>query len=169
MILVTVGTHEQPFDRLIRAVDTLIEKEVITDEVIFQIGYGQYLPQYGAYSRMFSSERMHVLTEEADVLITHGGPFSFMSWVEAGRVPILVPRQKQYDEHVNDHQLHFARMLEQRGEGVLVVENIEELGKVIRCYPELSRKKKRDKQMTTGCSGENFLMGFKKEMDELLR
>ena len=38
MIFVTVGTHEQPFDRLIKELDTLIEKKVITETVIAQIG-----------------------------------------------------------------------------------------------------------------------------------
>ena len=39
MIFVTVGTHEQPFNRLIEEVDRLVETGVITDEVFIQTGY----------------------------------------------------------------------------------------------------------------------------------
>ena len=36
MIFVTVGTHEQPFNRLLEYVDKLKEQKVITEEVIMQ-------------------------------------------------------------------------------------------------------------------------------------
>ena len=38
MIFVSVGTHEQPFNRLVKAVDDLKKDGVITDEVIIQTG-----------------------------------------------------------------------------------------------------------------------------------
>ena len=39
MIFVTVGTHEQPFNRLIEEIDRLRQEGVITDEVQMQTGY----------------------------------------------------------------------------------------------------------------------------------
>ena len=39
MIFVTVGTHEQPFDRLIRKVDELKENGIIQEDVIIQTGF----------------------------------------------------------------------------------------------------------------------------------
>ena len=39
MIFVTVGTHEQPFNRLIQKVDELKRDGIIKDEVIIQTGY----------------------------------------------------------------------------------------------------------------------------------
>lgn len=38
MIFVTVGTHEQPFNRLIQKVDELKRDGVIKDDVIIQTG-----------------------------------------------------------------------------------------------------------------------------------
>ena len=38
MIFVTVGTHEQPFDRLICRVDELVESGAIREEVYIQTG-----------------------------------------------------------------------------------------------------------------------------------
>jgi UDP-N-acetylglucosamine transferase subunit ALG13 len=45
MILVTVGTHNQPFDRLLKEIDRLVEQEEIKDKVIAQIGYSKYKPR----------------------------------------------------------------------------------------------------------------------------
>lgn len=39
MIFVTVGTHEQPFNRLIQKVDKLKRDGVIKDDVIIQTGF----------------------------------------------------------------------------------------------------------------------------------
>ena len=38
MIFVTVGTHEQPFNRLVKAVDELKRDGVITEDVISKPG-----------------------------------------------------------------------------------------------------------------------------------
>ena len=39
MIFVTVGTHEQPFNRLIQRIDELKRDGVIKDDVIIQTGF----------------------------------------------------------------------------------------------------------------------------------
>lgn len=39
MIFVTVGTHEQPFNRLIQKVDELKRDGIIKDDVIIQSGF----------------------------------------------------------------------------------------------------------------------------------
>ena len=39
MIFVTVGTHEQPFNRLIQKVDELKRDGIIKDDVIIQTGF----------------------------------------------------------------------------------------------------------------------------------
>ena len=46
MIFVTVGTHEQPFDRLVKAVDELKRDGIITEEVIMQTRFSIYEPKY---------------------------------------------------------------------------------------------------------------------------
>lgn len=39
MIFVTVGTHEQPFNRLIQKIDELKKDGTIQDDVIIQTGF----------------------------------------------------------------------------------------------------------------------------------
>jgi UDP-N-acetylglucosamine transferase subunit ALG13 len=42
MILVTLGTQDKDFSRLLKAIDKLIEKKVIKEKVIVQAGYTKY-------------------------------------------------------------------------------------------------------------------------------
>jgi len=50
MIFVTVGTHEQQFNRLVQAVDHLKKNGNIKDDVYIQTGFSTYVPQYCDYS-----------------------------------------------------------------------------------------------------------------------
>ena len=58
MIFVTVGTHEQPFDRLIKKIDCLVKDAIIKEEVFIQIGYSNYLPKYCKYEKMLPFDEM---------------------------------------------------------------------------------------------------------------
>ena len=46
MIFVTVGTHEQQFNRLIKFIDELKRDKVIVEDVIMQTGFCTYKPKY---------------------------------------------------------------------------------------------------------------------------
>lgn len=128
MIFVTVGTHEQPFNRLIEEVDRLVETGVITDEVFIQTGYSTYKPKFCKWSSLISFDKMNELMQTSDIIITHGGPATFMSAIANGKKPIVVPRQEKYDEHVNDHQVDFAQQVKERYNSIEVVTEISELG-----------------------------------------
>ncbi len=124
MIFVTVGTHEQQFNRLIEEVDRLKGEGIIEDEVIMQTGFSTYEPQYCKWSKLIPYKEMQKNIEEARIVITHGGPASFIAPLQIGKIPIVVPRQKSYDEHVNDHQLEFCKAVEKRMNNIIVVEDI---------------------------------------------
>lgn len=128
MIFVTVGTHEQPFNRLIKEVDRLVETGVIKDDVFIQTGYSTYEPQFCKWSSLISFDKMNELMETSDIIITHGGPATFMSAIANGKKPIVVPRQEKYDEHVNDHQVDFAQQVKERYNSIEVVTEVSELG-----------------------------------------
>ena len=55
---------------------------------------------------------------QARIVITHGGPASFISVLQAKKVPVVVPRQAEFGEHVNNHQIEFVRMVEERQKDV---------------------------------------------------
>ena len=137
MIFVTVGTHEQPFDRLIKYVDELKARGVIKEEVIIQTGFSTYIPQHCTWSKLVPYKDMVKYVNEARIVITHGGPATFIMPLQVGKTPIVVPRQKKFGEHVNDHQLEFARAVQRRQGNLIVVENIEGMEKVIMNYEKI--------------------------------
>lgn len=127
MIFVTVGTHEQQFNRLIKKIDQLVEIGKITEEVIIQTGFSTYVPSYCTHEKFYSYDKMETLMQQARLIITHGGPASFMKVISVGKMPIVVPRLKRFEEHVNDHQIEFVEKIIHRGYPLIIVENIETL------------------------------------------
>ena len=134
MIFVTVGTHEQPFDRLISRIDELKGSGVISEDVIIQTGYSTYEPKHCAWSKLLPYSEMVKNVAEARIVITHGGPSSFIMPLQVGKIPIVVPRQEKYSEHVNDHQLLFALEVEKRQKNIIVVRDMEQLDSLITDY-----------------------------------
>ena len=47
--------------------------------------------------------------------MSHGGPSTVMDARASGRLPIVVPRDPDRDEHVDGHQMRFADHLELHG------------------------------------------------------
>lgn len=137
MIFVTVGTHEQPFNRLVKAVDELKRDGVITEDVVIQTGFSTYEPEYCTWSKLIPYQDMLKNVEDARIVITHGGPASFIMPLQIGKTPIVVPRQHQFNEHVNDHQVEFARNVAERMKTIIPVEDISKLGEVITNYDQI--------------------------------
>lgn len=137
MIFVTVGTHEQPFDRLISHIDHLVETGKITEEVVIQSGFSTYEPQHCRWSKLLPHKEVRELVENARVIITHGGPASFMMPLQMGKIPVVVPRKADYGEHVNDHQVSFCEAVAQRKGNIILVEDVEQLEEVIANYDQI--------------------------------
>ena len=95
--------------------------------------------------------------------MTSGGPASFIMPLQIGKTTIVVPRQHQYNEHVNDHQVEFARKVAQRMGTIIMVEDINTLGDVIMNYDQIVAS------MGHGMSSNNakFNEGLEKLVDEL--
>lgn len=139
MIFVTVGTHEQQFDRLIQEVDRLKGEGAIEDDVIMQTGFSTYEPKHCKWSKLIPYDEMESNIANADIVITHGGPASFIAPLKIGKIPIVVPRRKQFGEHVNDHQLEFCRAVEERLGNIIVVEDTNQLNEKISGFTEICK------------------------------
>lgn len=163
MIFVTVGTHEQPFDRLIREVDRLKDEGTISEDVMIQTGVSKYRPVACRFANALPYEEMQHLMQEAHIVITHGGPSSFMPVLRYGKIPIVVPRRSEYHEHVNDHQVRFCHEEEKKYHNILLVDRIEKLGGIITRYDELSASMKNTYKSHT----EEFNRGFQRVIDDL--
>ena len=137
MIFVTVGTHEQAFNRLVKCIDDLKRQGIIQEDVIIQTGFSTYEPRHCLWSKLFPFSEMEKNVDDARIIITHGGPSSFIMPLQIGKTPIVVPRQKQFDEHVNDHQVSFSRAVAERMGTIIVVEDIDKLEETIKNYDEI--------------------------------
>ncbi len=106
-----VGTHEQPFDRLVREVDRLRTDE----QRVIQYGYSTYTPAYSDGSDFLSFDEVKGYIQDADVVITHSGTGSVMLALSLGKMPIVAPRYRKYGEHIDDHQLQLVKELVEEG------------------------------------------------------
>lgn len=149
MIFVTVGTHEQQFNRLVECVDQMKEKGLLQEEVIVQTGFSTYEPKHCTWQKLLPFQQMVKNVEQARIVITHGGPSSFIMPLQIGKIPIVVPRQKQYEEHVNDHQVDFCRAVSQRQGNIILAEEMDALEQAILNYDEITAG------MTAGQSSNN--------------
>ena len=119
MIFVTVGTHEQSFERLVKKVDELKRDKIIDEDVIIQKGYTDYEPRYCESYKLIGYNDMQKYLEDARIIITHGGPASFIAPLTIGKIPIVVPRQKDFNEHVNNHQKDFVEQVVARDNSII--------------------------------------------------
>lgn len=140
MIFVTVGTHEQQFNRLIEYIDKLKGKNIIKEDVIIQTGFSTYEPKNCKWQKLFTYQEMLKLVNEARIVITHGGPSSFIMPLQVGKIPIVVPRKFEYNEHVNNHQVAFSNAVEERMGTIIVVNEVNELNEIIINYDNIIKK-----------------------------
>ena len=163
MIFVTVGTHEQPFNRLIEAMDNMVADGTIREEVILQTGYSTYTPTHCTWSKLIPYQQMQAYIQQARIVITHGGPASFVAPLQIGKTPIVVPRQTTFNEHVNDHQVDFAKAVSERMGTIIPVYDITELPQIIAEYDAICARL----GGTMSSNNPAFVAGFTKLVEEM--
>jgi UDP-N-acetylglucosamine transferase subunit ALG13 len=111
MIFVSVGTHEAPFDRLLRG----LEDFPADVEMVVQHGHSSIRPSHADCMDFIPFETLRDLVQRADTVITHAGVGSIIVTLAEGKLPIVVPRLREYGEHVDNHQLSLATRLAEAG------------------------------------------------------
>lgn len=130
MIFVTVGSQIYQFDRLIKAIDMLMEEKIVKDKVIAQIGSTNYLPKNYEYKRFMNIQEYNQCIDDAEIIISHGGVGALIGASKKGKTIIAVPRIEKLGEHCDNHQLQIVKMLEKKGY-VYAVYNIDDLKSVL--------------------------------------
>jgi beta-1,4-N-acetylglucosaminyltransferase len=118
LIFLTVGSMF-PFDRLIRGVDDLISKGLVTESVYAQIGNGEYEPRHMPFARFVEKADFDGQMKGCSVVISHAGIGTISTALHYGRTMIVLPRLKAFGEHVNDHQVGTARKYAELGHVIL--------------------------------------------------
>ena len=121
-LFITVGTvHQFQFKRLIDLVESVLIK---SDSVVWQVGNLQHEIQGGeVYKEMTDLDFSNNL-RTADVVISHAGVGSILNALDAGKYPIVIPRLAKYNEHIDDHQLEIASLVESFNLAQVVTETL---------------------------------------------
>jgi beta-1,4-N-acetylglucosaminyltransferase len=118
MIFVTVGTHSQGFDRLVRAADELARD--LDEAVVIQRGRSTYVPQYAEHVSFIGGGEMDALMSEARVIISHAAAGTILQVLRQGKPLIITPRSKLFREHFDNHQEQLAIALQLSNKAVVL-------------------------------------------------
>ena len=129
MVFVTLGSQKFQFNRLLKKIDELIEKEVIKEYVFAQIGSSDYKPKNYKYIDFIDADIFNEMSSKADIVITHGGTGAIIVSVKKGKKVIAVPRLSKYGEHVDDHQIQLVEQFDEM-QIIKACYDIEELKEV---------------------------------------
>ncbi len=131
MILITLGTQDKEFTRLLDLVQNEIDKGNIKDKVVVQAGHTKYESKDMEIFDLIDREKFSELISKCDLLITHGGVGSIITGLQNNKKVIVAPRLSKYNEHMNDHQIqiteNFTRM-----KYILPLYENDDLGKVLK-------------------------------------
>jgi UDP-N-acetylglucosamine transferase subunit ALG13 len=119
-VFVTVGTDHHPFDRLVSWVDEWLATDERARARCFVQSGTSAPPRLAEGKAYLSRKEMDELLDLALVVVCHGGPSTIAECHGHGKKPIVVPRRHALSEHVDDHQVRFARHLARLGYVVLV-------------------------------------------------
>ncbi len=158
MILVTLGTQDKDFSRLLKAIDNQIEKGNIKDKVIVQAGYTKYKSKNMELFDLIEPKKLHKLMEECDLLITHGGVGSILEGIKLNKKVIAASRLKKYKEHTNDHQKQIVKAFAKEGY-LLELRDYAQMDKVLEKIKTFKPKKFKS-------NTDNFIKIVKKYIDQ---
>lgn len=140
MILVTLGTQDKEFTRLLKAIDREIEKGVITDKVVVQAGCTKYESKNMEMFDLIPANEFDEYIKKADLIITHGGAGSILTAVKNNKKIIAAARLAKYKEHTNDHQKQIIEEFSKQGY-ILELKDFNKLGKLIQKSKSFKPKK----------------------------
>lgn len=121
MIFITLGSQKFQFNRLLKAVDDLVQRKIIKEDVFAQIGYSDYQPQNYSYKKFLDRDEFARMEEKSEIVITHGGTGAIIGAVKKDKKVIAVPRLAKFGEHVDDHQLQ-------------LLDEFEKMQIIVACY-----------------------------------
>ncbi len=158
MILVTLGTQDKPFTRLLDAIQKEIDNGNIKDKVVVQAGCTKYDTKDMEIFDLIPIEEFDKLMGECDLLITHGGVGSIITGLKKDKKVIAVARLAKYGEHINDHQKQIIEKFDEAG-NIIGVSDLDNLSK----YLKMAKKFKPNKYKS---NTNNMIKLIEKLIDE---
>jgi UDP-N-acetylglucosamine transferase subunit ALG13 len=126
-ILVTVGTHEQGFPRLLAAVQDLIQTDTSNIRWRVQSGTANVTYPENVVTRpAYSHHEMISNLEWSDAMISQASPGNVFTALAALSQPIVMARRFELAEHVDNHQTIFAQYVV-KNRLAMVAEDVESI------------------------------------------
>ncbi len=131
MIFVTVGNDFRSFDRLLKKMDEIASS--LPHDLVIQQGYSKYRPLNGTCFDFVPMEQAVHYMKDSRLVVSHAGIGTIILCKEHGIPLLILPRRKRDEEHLNDHQLEIAGILEERkDEHIHVIYDEDQLeGKIL--------------------------------------
>ena len=155
MILVTLGTQDKKFKRLLDAV----EKLDIDEKIVAQIGSTDFKSEKMELHKFMSKDEFDNYMKEARIIITHAGVGTIIEGLKLHKKMIVSARKKEYKEHVSNHQEQILKLFSEDGY-ILALDNFDDLEKLI-------NKEFIPKEFKS--NNENFNNNLKKEIKNLIK
>lgn len=119
MIAITLGTIPFQFNRAIHWLSILLEQGIITEPVFVQYGVSEISPVIKnplvTAAPIVPSKDLMKIMDDSRLVISHAGQGSTRTLTNRGASFVLLPRLARYNEHIDDHQLEFAKSVEKFG------------------------------------------------------
>lgn len=112
---VSLGTHSQPHDRLLKMVDGGLRAGVLPGPCLVQAGSSSFRSSRMESVPAMAPAEFAAALAGARYIVGHCGAGFIASTLSAGRRPIIVARRSQLGEHVDDHQVQLATRLADLG------------------------------------------------------
>jgi|SRR3972149_8905599 len=116
MIFITVGTTRFPFARMKQVFQKVCRARQSNELVIFQHGTTPVITSAKnvALQAFMDFKTMDRYLRQARIVICHGGPGTIYQALGHGKTPLVLPRERNFGEHVDNHQTWFVDFMEKQ-------------------------------------------------------
>lgn len=129
-LFVPLGTQKFQFSRLVIGLNKLVEeKKYAPSEILMQSSLYEVQPLFQHKTLISLADFEHSI-RQAEVVVTHSGVNTIITCMKMNKPLVIVPRLKEFGEHVDNHQLEIAELMEVKFK-VLVIRNMDELSNAI--------------------------------------
>lgn len=141
MILVTLGTQDKKFYRLLDAVQKQIDNKIIKEKVIVQAGFSaDYKSEDMEIFDLIPMDEFDDLIKKCNILITHGGVGSIITGLKNNKKVIAAARLKEHGEHTNNHQLQIIENFSNE-KYILALNDFDKLDEILNEVKKFKPKK----------------------------
>jgi len=116
MIFLSAGNNELSFLRLFLKFEKIFYKLNTKNlEVICQVGHTDYKNKNFKVIKFLEKKKFNDLIRKSNIFISHAGAGSVIDSIQNKKIPILLPRKKKFNEHIDDHQIElYERLLKKK-------------------------------------------------------